>query len=150
MRNRSVGIGSLVMLLATAGCFGAPDAPGETGTSTPPEADGEDHHHEVPVGEEMYVVATDLGANPDSVYALRPREFSFPAGTTINLTLKSAVGNQNPHSLVLEGHGVAIGPLDANEAESVVFTATQAGTFAYFCDVDNHRALGMEGTLRVT
>ena len=55
---------------------------------------------------------------------------------------------------------ISSGPLSAGEGElfvgaeagdrgTLVFVPRQAGTFTYYCSLDGHRALGMEGTLTV-
>jgi plastocyanin len=41
-------------------------------------------------------------------------------------------------------------PLQTNQSASIIFTASQAGTFYYICQVDAHLQLGMWGSVVIT
>lgn len=135
----------LALLLSTtaalAGCLGESD-PGAQ-TSSP---DGPDP---APEPAELYVVATDHSLGVGTSWNLHPVTFEVETGQSVEVTLKSADGNSFEHTLVIEGYDIHLGPLTEGETETVTFVADQEGTFAYFCDVGNHRELGMEGTLTV-
>lgn len=133
-------------LLLIAGCLS-----GDRPATTDHADDG--HDHGAPMAnatrKEMYIVATDVGANPESVFKLHPRSFTFDAHDALLVTLKGAVGNQYAHNLVAEGLDVRITGVPAGEARNATAMAHKAGTFKFYCDVGQHRLLGMEGTLTV-
>lgn len=66
------------------------------------------------------------------------------------VTINIVNGQNMTHNLALEGYGVAtIYISNTGNTASVTFTATTAGTSAYYCAVSGHRAAGMEGKLIV-
>lgn len=66
------------------------------------------------------------------------------------VTINIVNGQNMTHNLTLEGYGVAtIYISKTGDTASVTFTATTAGTSAYYCAVSGHRAAGMEGKLIV-
>lgn len=148
MRARTLPLVALLVATALAGCF-ASDGPADTSGDGGMD-DGAHAGNETAADAEIYVVGTDRSLYPESLYTIRPETAEVRAGDVVNLTFKNALGNSESHSLVLEGYDVKIGPIEESVAESVTFTADQTGTFAYYCDIGNHRELGMEGQLTVS
>jgi plastocyanin len=55
-----------------------------------------------------------------------------------------------PHDVAIEGNGVEAKGKIVNQGGTSTATATlKAGTYTFYCSVDNHRQAGMEGTLTV-
>jgi plastocyanin len=55
-----------------------------------------------------------------------------------------------PHDVVIEGNGVDAAGKVVNQGGTSTATATlKAGTYTFYCSVDNHRQAGMDGTLTV-
>lgn len=99
---------------------------------------------------DMYIVATDVTNNPvEGFYKFRPGTFGAKVGETLNITLKSAIGNQNPHNLVIDQLSVRIPNVNAGETKNTTVKLDKAGSYEYYCAVGNHRTLGMRGTLTV-
>lgn len=149
MRATALPLIALLAATALAGCFS--DDSGPSGLDGEGAAvDGGANNTTALADEEVYIVGTDLSFYPESWYKVRPATVEVSAGDIVNLTFKNALGNQYEHSLVLEGYDIKLGPIPEGEAEATIFTADQTGTFAFYCDVGNHRDLGMEGTFTVT
>ncbi|MDD3662162.1 MAG: cupredoxin domain-containing protein, partial [Candidatus Dojkabacteria bacterium] len=53
------------------------------------------------------------------------------------------------HDLVIDAFDVRTQRVSTGESDVVEFVADEAGTFEYYCSVNNHRQLGMVGTLIV-
>lgn len=147
MRSRAALAAILFMTAAASGCFSADDQ------GTPSDTGGEqvDQANATAPGADMYIVATDHAAYlyPESWYKMRPETFTVDKGDPVNLTFKNALGNMAEHTIVIDELDIKIGPLGPGAFESLAFTADQAGTFTYYCDVGNHQTLGMEGTFTV-
>jgi len=101
-------------------------------------------------GHDMYVIASDLAANPSYAWRFDHETYTFPLNAHINVTLSNANGNQYEHALVIDEFSVHLGPIEQSKAANASFHASKAGSFKFYCDVGNHRTLGMEGTLTIT
>lgn len=88
---------------------------------------------------EIQVVASEFSFSPSSITVTK--------GETVSLTFRNT--GKFAHNLTIQGLGVATKTIAGGESDSVEFTAAQAGTFAYYCSVDGHRGMGMEGSLEV-
>ncbi len=80
-------------------------------------------------------------------YSFSPETLTFTKGQKVRLTFKN-VGSQ-PHNFVIDGMGVASKTIPEGSSDTVGFTASESGTFEFYCAIGNHRALGMEGNLEV-
>lgn len=99
----------------------------------------------------MYVVASDSGTNVAAgLYTLRPSTYQAHKGDQVLVTLKGAVGNAGRHALLIDEFGIKLENVGPNEFKNATFSATKAGSFKYYCNVGNHRQLGMEGTLTIS
>lgn len=90
---------------------------------------------------EITVVGSEFNFNPSSL--------NLKAGEKVKLTFKNE-GNI-AHNFVIKSENLnvdteIIGP---GETKVIDLTAPSAGTYTFFCSVGNHRASGMEGTLKV-
>jgi nitrite reductase (NO-forming) len=86
-------------------------------------------------------------ANP----TLSPAELTVASGA--NVTLHYTNNDLNPlgsHNLVIDGVGVVSPMIDQGESSEGTFTAPPPGDYAFYCSVQGHRDLGMEGVLHVT
>jgi len=69
-----------------------------------------------------------------------------PGKVTIVMQNPSAL----PHDVAIEGNGVDVTGKTVNQGGTSTATANlRAGTYTFYCSVDNHRQAGMEGTLTV-
>ena|SRR5581483_7347632 len=75
-----------------------------------------------------------------------PNTLTVNKGDTVKLTFKNTGGM---HDLVIDQLNVRTKVIGSGQTDTVTFTASQAGTFQYYCSVDGHRAMGMVGTLTV-
>ncbi len=82
------------------------------------------------------------------------RDYSF-APASINVTQGERVRvmfinrGAMPHDFVIDELGVATRIINPGQTDVVEFTASDSGSFTYYCSVGNHRALGMVGSLSV-
>lgn len=86
--------------------------------------------------------------------AVSAKEFAY-SPSTINLKknervrIKFTNDGGMTHNLVIEGMDVSTKNIGSGESDSVEFTPLQAGTFTFFCSIDSHRGLGLEGKMIV-
>jgi len=69
------------------------------------------------------------------------------AGDTVEITFVNPDENSKSHTFTLDRFGVNTGFISPGESKTVTFTATESGSYAYYCAVAGHRELGMEGAL---
>ena len=67
-------------------------------------------------------------------------------GDIVELNFEVTGGN---HDFVIDELRVATDILSTGQSQTVVFEASEAGTFEYYCSVGSHRADGMFGTFEV-
>lgn len=79
-------------------------------------------------------------------YQYSDTELRVKQGDTVTVTLTSEVGTHNFNIDALDVHSLTV---TSGNSTEVTFTATQKGTFEYYCSVSNHRQLGMVGNLIV-
>lgn len=82
-----------------------------------------------------------------SEYFFLPSTIIVDKGDRLTVTLRNA--GKMPHNLVFEGLGVATKTVQKGQSDTIEFTASEAGTFSFYCSIGNHRDLGMEGSLEV-
>ncbi|MBI4059148.1 cupredoxin domain-containing protein [Candidatus Microgenomates bacterium] len=82
-----------------------------------------------------------------SEYKFTPRTLVFTKGEKVKLTFKNM--GKMPHNLMIPELNVATDTIAGGETTTVEFTPGESGSFAMFCSVGNHRALGMEGMMEV-
>jgi uncharacterized cupredoxin-like copper-binding protein len=138
----------LLVSLALAGCAGSSDGGNQTAAGG---AGAVEPTGNLTAPLEVYLTATDLGGYgyPQSWYKIRPAEPTVATGTLVNLTFKNALGNQDEHNLIVDGLDISFDALGPGERANVTFVASDPGTYAFYCDIGNHRELGMEGALTI-
>lgn len=92
-----------------------------------------------------------LGAEPEVEVSMEAANFSFTPNV-INAAPDDRVSinftkNTGFHTFVIDEIGVEFG---IAEGEKLNFTApSEPGSYAFYCDIGSHRAMGMEGSLIV-
>jgi heme/copper-type cytochrome/quinol oxidase subunit 2 len=89
-------------------------------------------------------------------YSYTPNHLIVVAGKPVELTLTS-VTTLIPHNFIIKDPAGRLSveqDVSAGKTVTIIFTSTQPGTFAIYCDkrlwpLPNHRDKGMEGTLEV-
>ena len=82
------------------------------------------------------------------------KEYSFtPSNITVNKgeTVKIVFTNNGlfPHNFTISDLGLITGNINPGDSKTIIFTANKIGEFAYFCSIDGHKDLGMQGSLVV-
>jgi plastocyanin len=131
----------ILATLALAACGGGDDetTPAQTTTPTTPAGGG---------GDGGGGGTINLTADPGGALAFEQTSLSAQAGKgTINLDNPAPVG----HDVCVEDpSGNELGCSDVVTQDKTSLTVDlKPGTYTYYCDVDGHRAGGMEGTLTV-
>ncbi len=72
---------------------------------------------------------------------------SVNQGDTVTITLHNA--DMTTHNVYVDGYDVQAPDAAPGANTSVKFTASSQGTFAYYCAIPGHRAMGMEGKIVV-
>jgi plastocyanin len=134
-----------VTALAIAGCGGGGNGAKATPTSSPkatssPEAS--------PTSSSKASAGTDLSLQAD-VSQLKFNESTLSAKPgKVTIVMKNPSPLQ--HDVAIEGNGVDAAGKVVDQGGTSTATATlKAGTYSFYCTVDNHRQAGMEGTLTV-
>jgi plastocyanin len=133
----------ILATLALAACGGGDDeaTPAQTTTPTTPAGGGGD-------GGGGGGETINLSADPGGALAFEQTSLSAQAGKgTINLDNPAPVG----HDVCVEDpSGNELGCSEVVTQDKTSLTVDlKPGTYTYYCDVDGHRAGGMEGTLTV-
>jgi uncharacterized cupredoxin-like copper-binding protein len=82
-------------------------------------------------------------------YAFDKKTATAKAGK-VTLTIDNPSANQAPHAIAVEGNGVDKDGKTVKPGGNGSVTATlKPGKYAFYCPVDGHRKLGMQGTLTV-
>jgi plastocyanin len=90
-------------------------------------------------GEAVKVVETD--------YEIDPSEPTVPAGT---VTFEIVNDGEAPHNIEIEGNGVEEVSDTFNAGDSGELTVElEPGTYDFYCAIDGHKDLGMDGELTV-
>lgn len=81
-----------------------------------------------------------------SNYEFSVKEMRVNRGDTVRIEFTSMDGI---HDWRVDEFGMQTERLAAGESGRVEFVADEVGSFEYYCSVNNHRAMGMVGTLVV-
>jgi plastocyanin len=122
---RLLPLAVLVTALALAGCGG------DDGTSASPSS----------ARSTIEVHLSEYKLNPSTVSVDTPGTYTF----------KAVNDGQSVHALEIEGHGVEEETEDIQPGESAEITVDlqEAGDYELYCPVDDHRAMGMDGSVDV-
>jgi plastocyanin len=88
------------------------------------------------------VVFTVYGGN----YYFDPNIIKVKQGTRVTIVFHNKEGL---HNLKFEGYNVSTSIIPAYGEEKFSFIADKKGSFEYYCSSNNHRQLGMKGTMIV-
>lgn len=147
-----VGLGILVIIVAVGGYLlygrsGAYQTPSSnptenaTGTYGPSQAPG----------------ITSPSASPTGVtkkFTVTAKEYSFtPSTITVNQGDNVVITFKNmgtfSHNLTIGDLNLATNTISPGQSATLTFIAGQPGTYAFYCTVDGHRDMGMQGSLEV-
>jgi plastocyanin len=122
---RLFGLAALVLTVALAGCGGDEESS--------PSSSGE--------GQTIEIRLSDFALDPSQVSVQKPGTYTFRA---VN-------DGQTVHALEIEGHGVEEETEDIQPGETADLTIelTEAGDYELYCPVDDHRGMGMDGSVQV-
>ena len=145
---------ALPLSIVLSGCIEGDAGPTATPTTLSSGMSGNNmdgmEGHNMSGAKSIYTVATDVSSQPETLYKFRPASFTAKVGETLNVTIKGAVGNQYSHTFVIDALSLKIGPAASGQAMSKMIVAEKSGTYQFYCDVGNHRQLGMTGTLTIS
>jgi uncharacterized cupredoxin-like copper-binding protein len=117
--------------LAGCGSDGGSKAESTAGGGSTPSA---------PSSESTVVKETD--------FKIDPKNLTLNDAGTVTLTVRN--DGQATHALEIEGQGTEKKTGDIAPGESAKLTVTlKKGSYEWYCPIDGHRKLGMEGTLTV-
>ncbi len=154
-KNTAIILGIIVIILIIGGVFifkGSSNSVGQ------PADQQVQNTNDVPPTDTSSTGTPDSGsasANPASVkeFTVTGSNFKFDPpiltvniGDTVKITFKNSGGM---HDFVIDEFNVKTPLVKSGEDALVQFTADKTGTFQYYCNVANHRAMGMQGNLIV-
>jgi len=82
----------------------------------------------------------------ESNFRLNPETITVNKGDTVRITV---VSDEGTHNLFIEEYNERTSTLSTGNSDVIEFIADTKGTFDIWCEIGNHRAQGMEGTLIV-
>lgn len=134
-------VGGGIWYFASNGSYGNTNTAGVTNTTT------NSNKNNSPVNENVNAGAVDYTITLTE-YAFSPKTITAAPGATIKVKVTNA--GQTAHDFVIDELNVRTALLSAGESQIVSITApTTTTTYDFYCNVSNHRSLGMEGTLTV-
>lgn len=80
-------------------------------------------------------------------FSFSPATLTVKQGETVRVVFKNT--GKMPHDFVVDELNVRTKVISGGQQDTVTFTATEKGTFEFYCSVGNHRAQGMVGKLMV-
>jgi plastocyanin len=80
-------------------------------------------------------------------YSFFPNLISVKAGQTVKIIFRNM--GAMPHNFILNEFDVASKTIGSGQSDTFEFVPDKAGDYFYYCNIGNHRELGMEGTLEV-
>ncbi len=96
-------------------------------------------------GEDKSIKDKTFDINAGAFY-FSPNKITVNVGDNVTFKIKNQGGI---HDLVIDELNVKSAMVKASEETSVTFTASQPGSFVYYCSVPGHKEKGMWGTLEV-
>jgi len=121
---RLLALAGLVLSVALAGCGG------DDGSSSSSSG-----------SQTVEVHLTDFALDPSQLSVQKPGTYTFRA---VN-------DGQTVHALQIEGHGIEeeTEEIQPGESAEVTVELPEPGDYELYCPVDDHKAMGMEGSLDV-
>lgn len=83
----------------------------------------------------------------ESNFKLSPANVTVNKGDAVKIIV---INDQGTHNLFVEGYNQRIKIVSAGNTQVMEFVADKTGTFNMWCEVPNHRNLGMKGQLIVS
>ena len=80
-------------------------------------------------------------------YYFNPNEIRVKKGNTVKIILNSVDGVA--HNFVIDEFNITSQTISVGQTTQVEFTPDKTGTFEFYCNISNHRQMGMKGTLIV-
>ena len=80
-------------------------------------------------------------------YYFNPDEIRVKKGDTVKIILNSVDGVA--HNFVIDEFNITSQTISAGQTTQVEFIPEKTGTFEFYCNIGNHRQMGMKGTLIV-
>ncbi len=81
-------------------------------------------------------------------YAFSPNTVTVGLGETVRLLVKN--NGSTDHNFIVDELGVSSGSIAPGKEKVVTINGSKVGTFKFYCGIDSHRGLGLEGTVTVT
>ncbi len=81
-------------------------------------------------------------------FAYSPETISVEKGEKVKIVFRNT--GRVGHNLVIDEFGVSTNIISSQAEETVFFTASEEGDYAFYCSVPGHREQGMKGTLTVS
>lgn len=82
----------------------------------------------------------------ESNFKLSPANITVNQGDSVRITV---INDQGTHNLFVEGYNLRVNIVSAGNTQVMEFVADKTGTFNMWCEVKDHRGLGMEGQVIV-
>lgn len=150
MQNKSllVGLGALLAVIIVGGflIFGRGSQTQPVPTPVSPEIPKVEEKMVAPEAEEAVEEPREIVVS-GSEYSFDPSSMTVAAGEKIKLTFKNT--GSLPHNWTIDELGVATKTISAGQTDTIEFTVAMSGIYTPYCNVSNHRQLGMEGVLEV-
>lgn len=80
-------------------------------------------------------------------YSFFPSFISVKKGEKVQLTLKNM--GAMPHNLIIDELNLATKTIGSKGSDVIEFVPEEEGEYLFYCNLGNHRDLGMEGTLEI-
>ena len=118
----------------------APQATTKTVSPTP-MSDSSADEEQVAGGETRNIVVSG------DEYSFSPAAISLKAGEKTKITFRNI--GKLPHNLFIDELDVMTDTIAGDKETTVEVTAKETGMYTMYCGVGNHRALGMEGEVKI-
>ena len=137
---------SLIVLALIGGAVYFSLNKSQTATTTPEATSVSPTSAEAsPTGEAMMEEVTEIVVE-GKAFEFTPDTITVKKGEKTRIVFKNTGGM---HDFNVDELGMKTKIINTGEEDSVEFTATEAGTYEFYCSVANHRQMGMKGTLIV-
>jgi uncharacterized cupredoxin-like copper-binding protein len=90
----------------------------------------------------------EVVAGENGEFKFNPATLDVAKGEKVEVTLVNKDSAQN-HSFILTDLNAKTKQVPPGQKETITFTASKTGSFAFYCDVPGHKDGGMTGTLNV-
>jgi plastocyanin len=100
------------------------------------------------------ITASTVPSGPVKTFSVSAKEFAYtPSTITVNkgdvVRINFTNDGTTTHNFAITELGVSTKAVGPGGSDSISFTPEEAGTYTFFCSIDGHKSLGLEGTLTV-